>query len=369
LKHAFAKVGNLSMLFVGQILAKHQGFPPADKNSMPCKSVCHMRNQTIFTIPARNLGLSAALRQFNNTYDGRLGLAFLLTCFSISITTSARAQSETLTEGNSSVTLNMTDPGAGMNSWTVDGQNQLSDQWFYYRIGSSGTAASVGSLTLSSFSQPTSSSLNTTYTSSQFSLQVVYSLVGGASGSGTADLSEQIKIQNLTSAPLAFNFFQYANFQLGGPTMAGNQVVQLETNRKGLYNEALVTLGNSSPSENVDIAISPGANNGETGLAPNTLNSITGTPGYNLNNMTNAGPGNTGWGLQWTNSIAANGTMLISEDLNTSGVTNITAAPEPATWALIMLGLVACLSSRHIRANPCPSAPSFRSRRSELNRR
>lgn len=315
-----------------------------------------MRNQTVcpthpsFIVPACNLNLSLALRLFGNSSGRRLALACLLACLSISITTSARAQTETLIDDNSSVTLNLTGPGAGMNSWTVDGQNQLSDQWFYYRIGNSGTAASVGSLALSSFSQPTPGLLFTTYTGSQFSLQVVYSLVGGAAGSGTAALSEQIKIQNLTSAPLAFNFFQYANFQLGGPAMASNQLVQLATGSKGLYNEALMTSGNISLSENVDSAISHGANNGETGLAPNTLGSITGTPGYNLNNMTNAGPGNTGWALQWTNSIAANGTMIISEDLNTSGVTNITDAPEPATWSLFTLGLIACLSSRYIRA-------------------
>lgn len=308
-----------------------------------------MSNQTICLthpsnfVPARNLSL---LRLLGNSSFGRLGLACLL----ISTTSSAWAQTETLTDGNSSVNLNLTGSGSRMNSWTVDGQNQLNDQWFYYRIGNSGTAASVGSLALTSFSQPAPSFLNTTYTSSQFSLQVVYSLVGGAAGSGTADLSEQIKIQNLTSAPLAFNFFQYANFQLGGPTMTGNQLAQLATDSNGHYNEALVTSENSSLPGYVDVAITPGANNGETGLAPNTLNHITGTPGYNLNNMTNAGPGNTAWALQWTNSIAANGTMIISEDLTVSGVTNITEAPEPATWALITLGLAACLSVRHIRA-------------------
>jgi hypothetical protein len=248
------------------------------------------------------------------------------------------AQTETMTDGNSTVTLNLTGPSAGMNDWTVDGQNQLSDQWFYYRVGNTGTAASVGSLPLLSTPvQPTPSSLTTTYISAgQFSLQVVYSLVGGAPGSGTADLSEQIKIQNLTSAPLAFNFFQYANFQLGGPSAAGNQTVQLETNRKGLYNEALVGSGNIALTENVDSAISPGANNGEAGVVPNTLNSITGTNGYNLNNVRTSGPGNTTWALQWTNNIAANGTLIISKDLNIAGV------PEPAPWALISLGLVAC---------------------------
>lgn len=58
------------------------------------------------------------------------------------------AQTVTMADGNSTDTLNLTGPSAGMTSWTVDGQNQLSDQWFYYRVGNTGTAASVGSLPL-----------------------------------------------------------------------------------------------------------------------------------------------------------------------------------------------------------------------------
>ncbi len=267
--------------------------------------------------------------------------AWLVLSFLAAQVLSAQAQTTNLVNDNSSVTLNLTGPGAGMDNWSVDGQNQLSDQWFYFRIGNSGTASSLGSLSLTSVSQPTASSLDTVYTSpGQFSLEVVYSLVGGAAGSGTSDLSEQIKIQNLTGSSLLFNFFQYANFQLGGPSAANNQMVQLMTNRRGLYNEALVTSGNMALTENVDSAISPGANNGEAGVVPNTLNSITGTPGYNLNNVTNSGPGNTTWGFQWTNSIAANGTLIISKDLNIAGV------PEPGTWMLLSLGLAACGAGR-----------------------
>lgn len=60
----------------------------------------------------------------------------------------SEAQTVTMADGNSTDTLNLTGPSAGMTSWTVDGQNQLVDQWFYYRVGSTGTAASVGSLPL-----------------------------------------------------------------------------------------------------------------------------------------------------------------------------------------------------------------------------
>lgn len=275
--------------------------------------------------------------------NARAGASWLTVLLLIVQVSSVRAQVTNLISNNSSITLNLTGPTAGMNNWTVDGQNQLSDQWFYYRIGSSGTASSVGSLTLTSVSQPTASSLDTIYTSpGVFSMQIAYSLVGGAPGSGTSDLSEQITVQNLSGSTLPFNFFQYANFQLGGPANVNNQVVQLFTNRKGLYNEALVTSGNLMLTENVDSAISPGANNGEADVVPNTLNNITGTPGYNLDDVPNSGPGNTTWALQWTNGIAPNGTLVINKDLSISGV------PEPATWTLLSLGLVACGAGRRL---------------------
>ncbi len=91
----------------------------------------------------------------------------------------------------------------------------------------------------------------------QFSLQVVYSLVGGANGSGTADLTEQIKIQNRPCA-LAFNFFQYANFQLGGPGQRQQPGgATRDQPQVAGDNEALVTTGNIALTENVDSAISP----------------------------------------------------------------------------------------------------------------
>jgi hypothetical protein len=246
------------------------------------------------------------------------------------------AQTYTLTDGNSSVSLT---PGSsiGMNNWSVDGQNQLNQQWFYYTLGNSSVAAPINTLALGTPVQPSASLLNTTYTGAGFSLQAVYSLVGGALGSGSSDLGEQIKIQNTSSSSLTFHFFQYADFNIGGS--ADSTVVQLGKNIRGLFGEALVSSGNIAISENVDAGISPGANHGEAAIFNSTLGNLTTVAGYTLNDNVLAGPGHATWAFEWDATIGVNGTLIISKDLNIQGVT-ITPAPEPATWAMVSLGLV-----------------------------
>lgn len=244
----------------------------------------------------------------------------------------AHAQSF-LTNGNSSVTINA-GSSTGMNNWSIDGQNQLNQQWFWF--GYNGSLQSINNLALAPVVQPSPGTLVTTYANSTFSIQITYSLVGGAAGSGTADLSEQIKIQNLTGAALSgFQFYQYADFSVN------SSIVQLGKNLKGLYNEALVTSGNVSVDENVDSALAPGANYGEAEQYNVTLNKLNGGVPFHLDNTATNGPGHTTWAFEWDPTAAMLGpgqTFIISKDLNIAGVSPV---PEPAVSALVSIGLLA----------------------------
>src|ERR1700678_3312088 len=51
-----------------------------------------------------------------------------------------------LTDGNSTTTFN-TQSQFGQNSYTVDGKNVLSQDWFWYRIGATGNETSIDALT------------------------------------------------------------------------------------------------------------------------------------------------------------------------------------------------------------------------------
>ena len=259
-----------------------------------------------------------------------------LACQILSFGSTAHAQIVTLTNGNSSSQIDLGSQ-AGMSSWIIDGVNVLNQQSFFTRTNPAGTASSVSSLGAPVFSQPNASSVSATYNSASFNVTTIYNLVGQAPGSGTSDLSEQIKIQNNTASALVFNFFQYAAF-------AGNGDVTLGQNSHGFFNEAFITGGGLVVTENLDTGISPGANDGAIGDPAAILADITGTPGY-----TPAGPdsGPGAWVLEWERTINPNSSLIISKDLNASGVT---ISPEPPAWSLVSIGLFALSAVRQYRS-------------------
>lgn len=228
--------------------------------------------------------------------------------------TSSQAQIS-VTNNNSVITVNPSN-SIGMSAWKINGVNILNQQSFYYKTGSSTSPISALNLTGTSTSGGT---LTTTYANSSFSLSILYSLVGGSSASGASDLSEQISIQNLQGTTLTgFRFYQFASFIGAGD-------VNLSENARGLFNEAYVANGLVNVTESVDTALTP-ANEGETDA--NTLANVM--AGNTLNDTTSSTLGL--WAFEWDETIAGNGTVILSKDLGA-------IVPEPSTWALFSLGL------------------------------
>jgi len=241
----------------------------------------------------------------------------------------------TLLSGNSAVSIDLGSQ-AGMYNWTVEGQNQLNQQWFWYRVGSSGPEASIDTIGLPAVQTYGTSILDTTYTASKFTLAVDYTLTGGAVGSGASDLAETIVIQNLTGSTLPFYFFQYADFNLGGTP--NNDSGQLDKTSKG-FSQVDQTDGFCHLGENVDTVVSHPATYGEVANDNSILSSLNNATPTTLNdNMSTSG--NVKWALEWVANIAPGGTYIISKDLNMSGV-KLVSVPEPSTWSLILLGLFA----------------------------
>src|SRR5207245_4856892 len=128
----------------------------------------------------------------------------------------------TLTDLNSVAQID-TGSQAGMFRWTVDGVSQLAQQWFWYRIGSSGPEASINTISPPVNNQATPRQLSTIYTGNLFNVRVDYMLNGSLPGSGRSDMNETITINNTSATALDFHFFQYSDFDLNG-TPAGDTV-------------------------------------------------------------------------------------------------------------------------------------------------
>ena len=274
-------------------------------------------------------------------FGGALAVAGLIFSFVVG---TASAQIYTLSSGNSSVSINPYS-SAGMESWIVDGQNQLNQQWFWYRTGNSGPVASIDTISAPVVSWLSDYSiLSITYADSLFSINLLFSLVGGASGSGASDLSEQISIQNLTSSKQTIDFFQYADFNLGGTP--NNDTGQLDQSGRMYTGVVQYNSPGCMVSENVDTAVSHPANYAEIGTgsgATSTILNSFGNPSFTHLNDQNDGPpngGNINWGLEWDTTIAGGGTYIISKDLNLSGVVPV-PVPEPSAGSLILLGVLA----------------------------
>src|SRR5687767_11482068 len=111
-------------------------------------------------------------------------IAFAVVIKTLSSPQAAQAWSNVLSNQNSTVTIQADTPH-GMSDWTVDGQTQLYKQWFWYRTGNTKPEKPINLLD-SSAEQISPSILNTIYWNNSLSIEITYSLLGGASGSGSS---------------------------------------------------------------------------------------------------------------------------------------------------------------------------------------
>jgi hypothetical protein len=249
--------------------------------------------------------------------------------------TQSNAQVITLTDNNSVAEIN-TSSQSGMFNWSVQGRNELFQQWFWYGVGS-GALASIDHISPPTIVTTGTRQLTATYANANFSVGIDYLLSGGSvvgpGQTAVSGIGETIRIINTSGTVLPFHFYQYSDFDLGGPP---NNSVQLGMNLRGLFNEALQSNPNVALTETVT---TPGANHGEVGFYASTLNRLNGGTPLTLNdNAGPVGPGDVTWALEWDFNIDPGSSVLISKDKFLSVL-----IPEPSTFAFVALGLALCV--------------------------
>ncbi len=258
---------------------------------------------------------------------------------------SGQAQIVILNHNNSSASID-TGSSAGMFNWSVDGQNVLAQQWFWYRVGLTAEAP-INTLGVPVITTPDARTLYASYDNGSYGVRVDYLLTGFTAGSGNSDIAETITIFNHTATPLDFHFFQYSDFDLGGP--AGDQVA-LSVNSNplspsfGLYNTATQMDPFAGLTETV---ITPGANHGEVGIWNTTLTKLNNGVADTLNDVIGPTlPGDVTWAFQWDFTIPAGSSLGISK----AKALHLNLIPEPTTLALTALGIVGLALRRKPRS-------------------
>jgi len=251
-----------------------------------------------------------------------------------------------LQHGNAWTRIN---PGsqAGNDIWVVDGWNLLDKEWFWYRVDTPATAGREFSLDALDSSptvlasdtngdgQPEHLYLRYANANQGLSVEVDYSLIGGTLGSGRTDLDEGIRITNLAREARTIHFFTYAQFN-----MSVNEDTAVVKNANTVDQSFL-------PWHASEVVVTPAPTLYEVNMVPVTLDSLNDGLPTTLNG--NLGPmtGEVAWALEWDFTLPAGGSYLISQDKT------LTLVPEPATLALVGLGLAAVFCRRRAVGRGC----------------
>jgi len=247
----------------------------------------------------------------------------------LAVAASAQAVTFTLTDKNSSAQIDDASQ-SGMFNWTVNGINQLAQQWFWFRLGSTGPESSIETLPLlaATASDTNGNGLNDTLSlsygsTSALRIDVTYSLQGTlAAGSS---IGETINITNNSSMSMDLHFFQYSHFTLGNVAGAETETLLNPNTVRvvgtgNLFSETVVT---RAP-DHYELALNPTTINKLNDANPTTLS----------DGPTTAGPGDATWAFQWDQLLAPGATLTISKDKT------LQLVPEPGTLTLISMGLL-----------------------------
>ena len=271
-----------------------------------------------------------------------------------------------LSDQNSVACVNV-NTQAGLYDWYVDGLDQLSQQWFWYRIGSSGPEHSIDTLgtpTVVSSANELNVTYNGTYVgsagTSAFTVKVQYTLTGQADGTGKSHLHEVIDVTRTSGPPISIYLYQYSNFDLGfGPGHENDDTVEFVAENRMLQYDPASVYPSGFGTLPIDFAqtmtTSPNyCEVGTVGAAVNTLGKLNNAMKDNLSESasgSNCGTpvtGDVAWAFEWGKSLTVTSpTLHIAGDtdltiaLPSDGRANLASVPEPVASLLFVLGALA----------------------------
>ncbi len=264
-------------------------------------------------------------------------VAFAATATAVLGLSASPASAITLVDENSTAEFDLTSQ-AGLFDWIVDGTDHLFQEWFWYRIGDEGPEQSIDTLTLDLFGATDTNfdgdddTLFARYIHDLFELTIKWSLDGGAIGSGASDIGEQISITNTSGSNLAFNFYEYTDFDINDS--AGDDEVEFKNS--GELGQFFIQRDAGSQGGVFEIALDLPPAIQEAAFFDDTISKLNDGDADDLNGFGGPlGPGDLTAAWQWKFDIGRGETVQISKDKQITS----TPVPEPgAIGGLLAIG-------------------------------
>lgn len=213
-----------------------------------------------------------------------------------------------ITSDSSTLTVDPTSQD-GAFALRINGINQLAQQWFWYRVGSSNQELSVDTLPLVTAS--TESPLHPNighieYTGNNLDINITYDLTHFVGGSDF--LQESVRLSNTSGVPMDFHFFQYTDLNINN--YANDDEIYFQGNLIqgdlfGRNSFRSVALPAPAPSH-YQAGVGPIILGALSDLAPTTLSDLPTSP---------IGPGDANWSFQWDVTLLPSVDFVISSQL------------------------------------------------------
>jgi hypothetical protein len=230
----------------------------------------------------------------------------------------AAAAPLTISNRNASITVDP-DTVFGLSSYTLNGTEQIFEQWFWFRLPADTFEHPLNTLPLTS-ADATGNQIQLSFAGATLAVNLGYRLTGGAPGTKVADLQEQVTLHNLGGADLPVTWFMEADFDLNG--FGGQDLIVGDAN--GMVQTdgtTTVKVQSSRTPDAFQVAAFPELFLSLSDLSITRLDN-TGSP---------FGPGDGTFAYQWNLLIPADDSITFSIDK--------AFIPEPDTLALCLVGL------------------------------